>query len=436
MTHDPGFRFAPGEGLLPERIAIVSHSHPSVSKGGAEIAAYSLYRGLREIGIDAIFVGACNVSDRHKLALGSETEFAVFFEGERYDHFFHLAPRAVTEQLLRILESERVGLVNFHHFFNLGLNALRAASELPGMRSFLTIHEFLGICQNHGQMITRQTQSLCERATNENCVSCFPEHMRTQFSLRKETMLGGFGDFDGFVSPSRFLAERFIDWGLPAERTTVIENGLLSMPAHDPRAAKSGGAWTFGFFGQINPFKGVDVLLDAADLVAKDAELARTVRLRIHGNMIGQSEAFTKRFEESLKAHPFLTYAGPYANAAVHRLMGECDYVLIPSKWWENSPVVIQEAYSVGAPVICTGIGGMAEKVPDGVSGLHFKLGDASDLLRAMRLASYPENAARLRAGIPNVTTASDMARRYAAFFALSIVGTGDRAAARDAVPA
>jgi hypothetical protein len=69
----------------------------------------------------------------------------------------------------------------------------------------------------------------------------------------------------------------------------------------------------------------------------------------------------------------------------------------------------------------------MAEKVPDGISGLHFKLGDAADLLRAMRLASYPENAERLRAGIPVVTKASDMARRYAAFFALAIAGTSER---------
>ncbi|KQT82832.1 glycosyltransferase [Aurantimonas sp. Leaf443] len=428
MTLDPGYRFPAGEGLLPERIAIVSHSHPSISKGGAEIAAYALYRGLREIGIDAIFVGACSMNDRHRLALGSAHEFAVFFEPERYDHFFHLAPRAVAEQLLSILRAQRIGLVNFHHFFNLGLDALRAVQDEPGMRSFLTIHEFLGICQNHGQMITRQTQSLCERATNENCVSCFPEHLRSQFTIRKETMLDAFGAFDGFVSPSRFLAERFLEWGLPTERMTVIENGLLSMPAH-PRAGRSGEAWTFGFFGQINPFKGVDVLLDVADLIAKDPELARRIRLRIHGNLIGQTEGFNKRFEEAQKAHPFLTYAGPYANAAVHRLMGECDYVVIPSKWWENSPVVIQEAYSIGAPILCTGIGGMAEKVPDGISGLHFRLGDAADLLRAMRLATDPRNAAKLRAGIPAVTNAGDMAGRYVAFFALAIAGAEQREA-------
>lgn len=414
----------PFDGLVPAKIAIVSHSHPSLSKGGAEISAYALFRGLRQIGIDAIYIGACNVADRRKLAFGDEHEFAVYYEGERYDHFYHLAPRGVEEQLLRILADEGVGLVNFHHFFNLGLNALRAVKALPGVSCFLTLHEFLAICQNHGQMITRQAQILCEGATNENCVSCFPEHLRSQFAVRKETMLDAFGDFDGFVSPSRFLAERFLDWGLDAERMTVIENGLLSVPPSN-RAARSGKSWTFGFFGQINPFKGVDVILEAAELVAADKVLSKTVRFRIHGNMIGQSAAFTERFEAAQKAYPFLTYAGAYNNASVHRLMSECDYVVIPSKWWENSPVVIQEAYAAGAPVICTGIGGMAEKVPDGVSGLHFRLGDAADFVRAVKLATDPRNAETLRAGLPPVMTASGMAERYLAFFAGRLAAAG-----------
>ncbi|GGD99059.1 glycosyl transferase [Aureimonas endophytica] len=417
MRIDPVPRFGRARRLLPERIAIVSHSHPSLSKGGAEIAAYSLFRGLRQIGIDAIYIGACNLADRGRLAFADEFEFAVFYEGERYDHFYHVAPRGVEAQLVRLLTEERIGLVNFHHFFNLGLNALRAAKALPGIAAFLTIHEFLAICQNHGQMITKGAELLCERATNEACGTCFPEVPRTRFAMRKETMLDAFGDFSGFVSPSRFLAERFLDWGLPPERMTVIENGLLNLPEHH-RPEKAGDTWTFGFFGQINPFKGVDLLLDAAEIVARDKELSARLRIRIHGNLIGQSAAFTERFEAAVKAHPFLSYAGAYNNASVHRLMGECDYVLIPSKWWENSPVVIQEAYSVGAPVICTGIGGMAEKVRDGVSGLHFRLGDAGDLVRAMRLAADPRNAATLKAGIPPAPSSAAMAERYLAFFA------------------
>jgi glycosyltransferase involved in cell wall biosynthesis len=49
--------------------------------------------------------------------------------------------------------------------------------------------------------------------------------------------------------------------------------------------------------------------------------------------------------------------------------------------------MVIQEAFFHGRPVICAGIGGMAEKVRDGVDGLHFRVGDAVDLAGVMQRA-------------------------------------------------
>ena len=62
--------------------------------------------------------------------------------------------------------------------------------------------------------------------------------------------------------------------------------------------------------------------------------------------------------------------------------MAEIDWVVVPSIWWENSPLVIQEAFLHGRPVICSDIGGMAEKVEHEVNGLHFRVGDHAALGR------------------------------------------------------
>lgn len=399
------------------KVAVVCHSHPSLTKGGAEIAAYALYRGLQQNGVDVIFICACSRADRYRLAFSDSSEFAVYYDAERYEHFYHLAPRTAEEQLVKIIREQRVDVVSFHHFLNLGVNSLRAVRAIPGLRCYYTIHEFLAICHHHGQMVTRPSQLLCSEATTESCVACYPEYLRTQFAMRKSTLLNAFGDFDGFVSPSRFLAQRYVDWGLAADRMTVIENGLQRATL-DARKPKADAVWTFGYFGQINPFKGVDVILEAAELLSTEAAAATRIRIRIHGNFVEQTQSFHDRFAKACKNLSYFFYAGPYNTSSVYRLMGECDYVIVPSKWWENSPVVIQEAYSVNAPVICSGIGGMAEKVEDGVSGLHFKLGDATDLLRIMQFAADAEIAQRLRAGIPAVISASEMARSYSRFFA------------------
>ena len=63
--------------------------------------------------------------------------------------------------------------------------------------------------------------------------------------------------------------------------------------------------------------------------------------------------------------------------------------------------------------MICSDIGGMAEKVTDGVSGLHFRRGDPASLAEAMqRAAERPGLWDELRAGIPPVPRIMDHAAR------------------------
>jgi glycosyltransferase involved in cell wall biosynthesis len=84
--------------------------------------------------------------------------------------------------------------------------------------------------------------------------------------------------------------------------------------------------------------------------------------------------------------------------------MSNVDWVIVPSLWWENSPLVIQEAFHFGRPVLCSDIGGMAEKVTDGVNGLHFRVGDAVSLAETMRRAvETPSLWQRLHDGISPV---------------------------------
>ncbi|MCW8085100.1 glycosyltransferase [Sabulicella glaciei] len=405
--------------LPPGRVAIVSHQHPSVSKGGAEISAYTLYQGLLGLGVDAIFIAACENANRARLHLESDREFIVFHDGATYDHLYHAAMPEVTEALRDILRAQDVRLVNFHHWFFIGLDALDMTVTELGLPTFLTLHEFLAICHHHGQMVTRPARVLCERDSVMACGECFPEVLRMQFAVRRERFQRHLSQLAGWISPSQFLADRFIAWGLDGTRMRVVENGLLGFDGtqRPGETHKPGSPWTFGYFGQINLFKGVDVLLRACELIAKDKELAETLQLEINGNVVG-SEEFRVRLERAQQEYPFLAYRGPYTNQSVGRLMRGCDYVLMLSTWWENSPVVIQEAYESGRPVLSPGIGGMAEKVKDGVSGLHFRPNDPADLVRALRTASDAARHQRLLEGLPRPFTAREMAEHYVEFYA------------------
>ena len=96
-----------------------------------------------------------------------------------------------------------------------------------------------------------------------------------------------------------------------------------------------------GFFGQINNFKGVDILLSAANLLP--AHVRQSVEIGIHGaNLEMQEEKFQKEITSLLESSKdVVTVYGPYENHHVLPLMAGYDWIVVPSIWWENSPVVI-----------------------------------------------------------------------------------------------
>jgi len=124
-----------------------------------------------------------------------------------------------------------------------------------------------------------------------------------------------------------------------------------------------------------------------------------------------------------------VTIAGSYDHDDLPRLMAEIDWVVVPSRWWENSPLVIQEAFLHGKPVICSDIGGMAEKVSDGVNGLHFRVGNATSLAATLERAILtPGLWEDLHGRLPAVYGMDDHISSLAALYADLREGSAARA--------
>ena len=380
------------------RVLVVSHSHPKISKGGAEIAAFQLFQSLTKLrDCEAWFLGC----QRGGAAERVGTVFTQPFSAREYLYaasdfdWFKFANRdsRFPAQFVELLATLRPDVVHFHHFAQLGMECFRHVRRaLPNTAIVLTLHEFLAICNHYGQMVTKGHESLCDEASPLRCHACFPEIDPSDFFLRRKYAESFFADVDEFVSPSHFLANRFVAWGLPAARTTVIENVIAHPLARTPaRVEPYGGPLRVGFFGQVSRLKGIDVLFDAAALLAQ--EDSNDVVFDVHGDYRNQPPEYREAFLKRLAGvgHT-VRYRGPYDLHRVDALMQQTDVTIIPSIWWENSPVVIQEAFRNRRPVVCSDIGGMAEKVRDGLDGWHFQAGSAwslADLLK--RLAAHRE---------------------------------------------
>ena len=110
--------------------------------------------------------------------------------------------------------------------------------------------------------------------------------------------------------------------------------------------------------------------------------------MTLHGGTAHQAPDVLAEFGDALLSAPDARHQGAYHRVDLPRLMAAVDWVVVPSLWWENAPLVIQEAFLHRRPVICADIGGMAEMVRDGVDGLRFAVGDSAELAEAMRRAA------------------------------------------------
>lgn len=391
----------------PHRILVMAHAHPDFSLGGGEIAAYNLYKAYRqqESVEDAWFLAR---ADRGRgvtgaISLRRPNEYL----WEQAVHDWHLMKAAHQESLTTwfadLIRALKPTVVHTHHYAHLGLEYLRVIKQVdPSIRIMMTLHEYMAICRNNGQMIKTGSFKLCSRASYDECRQCFPQNTAEDFWLRKHYFMSHFKLVDQFVAPSEFLRQRYIDWGLAPEKIVVIENGQSDEPPLPPRPLAEGETRNrFGFFGQINPYKGLDVLLQALHELPK-AERKKIV-LEVHGaNLEWQPEAYRQKIEalrEPLIKQGVVQWVGPYQPHELRRRMAGVDWVVVPSIWWENSPMVIQEAFVCGRPLLVSDIGGMAEKVRDGVDGIHVSANNpkswASALLRAG--AHWDEMAAGIK---------------------------------------
>jgi glycosyltransferase involved in cell wall biosynthesis len=377
------------------RVLVISHAHPAFSLGGAEIASHNLHRGLNALAnVESVYLARVGRPvPRHAASALMSLRLAedeLLFHADDYDHFFmsNGDTPAISRDLLRFARDLRPHVVHFHHVLGIGLEALYALKEaFPHAVILVTFHEYLPICHNHGQMVKRPSGQLCETASPVACHGCFPDIPVSRF-LKRELFTRGMLDLaDAFVSPSRFLADRYIKWGIEKDRLCVIENGITAQPEVPARELRDSSPRRnrFAYFGQMTPFKGVDVLIDAVSRIPREIWGEDSCLMIFGGNLERQPLDFQERMKKLIAdAGARVRFYGAYQNNDVPRLMRSVDWVVLPSVWWENSPIVIQEALLHRRPVICSDIGGMAEKVRDGEDGLHFRAGSSQDLADRM----------------------------------------------------
>jgi glycosyltransferase involved in cell wall biosynthesis len=188
-------------------------------------------------------------------------------------------------------------------------------------------------------------------------------------------------DVTRFIALSHFARERFVASGLPADRIDVLPN-FVNRPTVEPEIRDS----YFLYLGRINYEKGLDFLVSAWS--------SDMGRLLVVGD--GPTRA---GIETNLRRHGDVTFLGAQPHERAMEILARARALIVPSRVYEGSPVVVAEAYSRGVPVIGPRHGAFAEFVEDGETGRLFNPGEAEHLAECIRSIPLGEAAAQMSKG-------------------------------------
>src|SRR5262245_42220152 len=419
---------------MPVHVFLPEHS------AGTEVYTYNLARALIARGHDVqIFCSEKVLSKRSYSLLQRDVDglkVHVMVNNLDHDEFSETFANPRAEGSFgRVLAAVKPDIVHVQHLMLLSLGIPRQA-RASGARVVMTLNDFWLYCVRFGQLLLPNGH-LCDGPNLADCEACLQDFVFSQGKpekavikllqvtrelsgvdlapvvywaqdrsrwLRKRRQSTGsrsarvgatrnlrdelkhrirmvkllVEQVDVFLSPSNTVAERVTEWGVPRTKLRVSRYGIDVRPFEQALPSeRADGKVVFGFIGTLAPHKGVHVLIEALRRLPRES-----CRLLVFGSDAHYAE-YGRTLRE-LSDGCDVVFCGAMDRGRIGEAFARIDCLVMPSLWLENSPVVIQEAFAAGVPVIASGQGGMAELIEDGRSGRLFPAGDVAALARHM----------------------------------------------------
>lgn len=299
-------------------------------------------------------------------------------------------------KLARMLDAVPVDLAHVHNIYHHQSPSILVELKRRGIPVVLTAHDLKLACPAYTMLNSSGICESCKGGRYWNVVRnrCIKGSLPASTVIMLEMMLHRTLDIyarhvDRIVVPSRFYRDKLISWGVDAAKLVYIPNFIR--PVHGLKA-QTGGRHIL-YFGRLSKEKGVMTLIRAAANAGVEVQIAGR----------GPQEAELRAEAEALNAP--VRFLGFRTGADLVEIIDAARAIVLPSEWYENSPLSALEALQRGKPLIGARIGGIPELIEENRTGWLFESGNVSALATVLAdVSALPE------------TRLSDMAAECRAF--------------------
>jgi glycosyltransferase involved in cell wall biosynthesis len=186
---------------------------------------------------------------------------------------------------------------------------------------------------------------------------------------------------DHLITVSSSLKRQMIEDGWPADRVTVVHNGVPACRPDRQSIPTPQSNWQLGMVALMRPRKGLEIAIHALGRL-RDAGIPVTLRC------IGpfETEAYEgeiRKLIDRLRLREAITLCGFTRDVTTQ--LGQIDALVLPSLHGEGMPMVVLEAMAAGLPVVATRVEGTPEAIQHGCQGLLAEPNDVDSLAKQIR---------------------------------------------------
>ncbi len=266
------------------------------------------------------------------------------------------------------IREHKPDIVHVHELYPFFSPWILPECRLAGVPVVLTCHDYRLTCPTYQHLCKGMVCELCADGREYWCVfkNCADNIFESIAYALWNAVARKFHLFHDnvsyFISLSEFAKVRFSRAGFSEDRIALLPN-MVSIPdvPDDPPKGEY-----VAYVGRISSEKGLDTLLSAA---------SRLCDLPV--KIAGDGKLLQELVSSATNNVSFLGYLKRDQLATFYR---KARFLVVPSKWYEPFGLVIVEAMSHCLPVIGSRIGGIPDIIDDGITGLLFEPGNASEL--------------------------------------------------------
>lgn len=312
-----------------------------------------------------MFQGVPVISVRHKI-IPEDVSFTIF-------------DPAMEEIFEKILFDEEFDIVHICHSMRVG-SFIRVAihSNIPIV---LTLTDFWLMCPK-GIAVTQKGE-LCN--TNENGIKCIEECYgdlwKDKLFQRSKEVNEVFQAVNCVVSATNFLKYIFKTNNFSSNIKLIRFGKDYTNVRRNLREYSEKSEIILGFLSTLLPHKGAHVLLEAFNKANME-----NIRIKIYGDYFGEIDYY-EALKKMVKNNK-VEFCGEYKYEDMPDILDEIDVLVVPSIWWENSPLILLRALAHNVPAIVSDLGGMTEIIKDGENGFGFEASSAASLANVLRKIS------------------------------------------------